>query len=382
MMALSGAIEHAQQVLQDRQPLYATPGKGQRFVNELRSRHPLRMVSLLRVTQEQFERLLAMLVEDGLTDRRSASAAEHLAIFLFICAQDASYRLTSEIFGHGTATISDCFHHTLDVLRSLYKKVVSLPPDETPLEIRDNSKLWPYFMDCLGAVDGTLIPISVKFLRTSDEYVPWRCRKGFLAQNVMAAVGFDMNFQFVLAGWEGSAHDGRVFRSAQEKGFRLPDGRYYLADAGYASEVLLTPYQKIRYHLRDWDKVGLKPQTAQELFNLRHSSARNVVERTFGVLKTRFKILTRGRDGFNIPTQVRIVYALVAIHNFMNLYGSDPEKEADEMTMNEGTESNGQLIGQTVDEELRADSVISGKRSQITSMMWEDFEKYVSRNKK
>ena len=34
------------------------------------------------------------------------------------------------------------------------------------------------------------------------------------------------------------------------------------------------------------------PQSKEELFNLRHSSLRNIIERTFGILKNRFQILT------------------------------------------------------------------------------------------
>jgi len=33
-------------------------------------------------------------------------------------------------------------------------------------------------------------------------------------QNIMAACSFDMQFTFVWAGWEGSAHDTRIFHEA------------------------------------------------------------------------------------------------------------------------------------------------------------------------
>ena len=112
-------------------------------------------------------------------------------------------------------------------------------------------------MDCLGAIDGSYIPIGIKNL-SADQRVPWRCRKGFIAQNVMAAVDFDMNFLYLLPGWEGSAHDSRVLKDALDKGVSAPPGRYYLADAGYAASngLLLTPFKKIRYHLKEWDSVG------------------------------------------------------------------------------------------------------------------------------
>ena len=39
-------------------------------------------------------------------------------------------------------------------------------------------------------------------------------RKNLPTQNVMAVCSFDMRFTFVLAGWEGTAHDTRIFNAA------------------------------------------------------------------------------------------------------------------------------------------------------------------------
>lgn len=44
--------------------------------------------------------------------------------------------------------------------------------------------------------------------------VPFIGRKGYPTQNVMAACDFNMLFTFVWAGWEGSAHDTRIFNNA------------------------------------------------------------------------------------------------------------------------------------------------------------------------
>ena len=45
-----------------------------------------------------------------------------------------------------------------------------------------------------------------------------------------------MRFTYVLAGWEGSAHDTAVWRDAKlHKGFLTSPGKYWLGDAGYAN---------------------------------------------------------------------------------------------------------------------------------------------------
>ena len=65
-------------------------------------------------------------------------------------------------------------------------------------------------------------------------------------------------------------------------------GKFYLADAGYAlSRLTLTPYRGVRYHLKEWGRGNQRPAGYKKLFNFRHSALRNVVERIFGIMKKR-----------------------------------------------------------------------------------------------
>ena len=67
--------------------------------------------------------------------------------------------------------------------------------------------------------------------------------------------------------------------------FLLDADKYYLVDAGFMlTGGLITPYRGVRYHLKEYSKRN-PPQNHKELFNLRHASLRNAIERTFGVLK-------------------------------------------------------------------------------------------------
>uniref|UniRef100_A0A803N088 Myb/SANT-like domain-containing protein n=1 Tax=Chenopodium quinoa TaxID=63459 RepID=A0A803N088_CHEQI len=50
-----------------------------------------------------------------------------------------------------------------------------------------------------------------------------------------SAVDFDTKFTYVLVGWEGYAHDFRVLNVALSRGFKIPEGKYYLADAGFGN---------------------------------------------------------------------------------------------------------------------------------------------------
>ena len=200
-----------------------------------------------------------------------------------------------------------CFHEVLDAILALGPEIIKLPStEEVPPEIRNNSKRFPYFEHCIGAIDGTHIPVTPPNQTAAK---PFRNRKGFYSQNVLAACSFNLKFVFVLAGWEGSASDSAVLVDAMSTSFQIPHGKYYLGDAGYGlQKFCLTPYRGVRYHLREWSLGTDRPKNAQELFNLRHSSLRNAIERIFGVLKKRFPILTDS-TAYPYATQVRSFFS-------------------------------------------------------------------------
>ncbi|XP_042027097.1 uncharacterized protein LOC121774257 [Salvia splendens] len=57
-------------------------------------------------------------------------------------------------------------------------------------------------------------------------------------------------------------------------------------------------------------------QTPEELFNLRHSKARNVIERSFAVLKMRWGIL-RSASFYPIDVQTGLIIACFLLHNYI-----------------------------------------------------------------
>ena len=76
--------------------------------------------------------------------------------------------------------------------------------------------------DCVGAIDGTHVCASV------PPKIQGRfhgCKDG-ITRNVLAAISFDLKFTYVLAGWEGSAHDSRVLNDAFARPgvFSIPEG--------------------------------------------------------------------------------------------------------------------------------------------------------------
>ncbi|XP_059663464.1 uncharacterized protein LOC132309133 [Cornus florida] len=151
---------------------------------------------------------------------------------------------------------------------------------------------------------------------------------------------------------------------------KLPQGKYYLVDAGYPLKAgLITPYRGVRYHLKEWSSH--RPENPRELFNLRHASLRNFIERIFGVLKKRFPIIGSSTEPtYDVNTQVDIILACCIIHNY--LMGMDP----DESLINEVDR---ELLNETQNEEAgpvegsEDHSLGEYLRDSIASHMWHNY---------
>ena len=94
-------------------------------------------------------------------------------------------------------------------------------------------------------------------------------------------------------------------------------GNYYLCDGGYTNgNGFLSPYRGYRYWLKDWQGDNPSPRCREKLFNMKHARARNVIERTFGLLKGRWGIL-RSPSWYSVKVHNRIISACCLIHNFI-----------------------------------------------------------------
>ncbi|KAH9099525.1 hypothetical protein Ae201684P_018538 [Aphanomyces euteiches] len=198
--------------------------RGDAWVGELLKGNTRRFRNQLRMQPETFLTLLSMLAEkESLQPSRYVSTKEKLATFLYVVGHGALNRQAQERFQRSGWTITQSIHEVLDSVLTLYPSVVVPPPNDIPWEIHSNPKMYPFLKDCVGAIDGTHIPA----VPPKNQAKPFRNRKGFMSQNVLTACSFDLRFQYVLAGWEGSASDGRVFEDAiLRKGFVIPPGRF------------------------------------------------------------------------------------------------------------------------------------------------------------
>ncbi|XP_019253905.1 PREDICTED: uncharacterized protein LOC109232599 [Nicotiana attenuata] len=83
-------------------------------------------------------------------------------------------------------------------------------------------------------------------------------------------------------------------------------------------------YRGERYRLKEYSRNP--PRNPRELFNLRHASLRNAIERAFRVLKKRFHIISSSTEpSYGVETQKLIIFSCCILHNYLR--GADPNDE-------------------------------------------------------
>jgi hypothetical protein len=196
-----------------------------RYDEIMNSENRHRFMDECRMSKHVFILFVDFMRERGLlSDSKHICAGQKIMIFLTLLKGGKNREIHS-MWQHSGSTISAILEEVLLCFERVQTFIFVPPPTETPDYILNNPKFSPWFDECIGALDGSHCHAST----TNPLY---RNRKKFMSQNVLAVVNFDMTFSYVLAGWEGSAHDGQVIEDALSKGLSRPDGKFYLGDAG------------------------------------------------------------------------------------------------------------------------------------------------------
>ncbi|KAF3446004.1 hypothetical protein FNV43_RR11182 [Rhamnella rubrinervis] len=149
------------------------------------------------------------------------------------------------------------FNKVLRALNIITVDMMAKSGSTVPQSIRESIKFYPYFKSCIGAIDGTHIPVMVH------------------------------------------------------------EGKYFLVDCGFPNRrQFLSPFRDVWYHLQEFCGQGRDPETANELFNLCHALLKNVIDIIFGIFKLRFTIF-KSAPPFPYDTRVELVLAYAGLHNFL-----------------------------------------------------------------
>jgi hypothetical protein len=161
----------------------------------------------------------------------------------------------------------------------------------------------------LGAIDGLLIrmklPPGVKNAR------PYLCYKSFYALNMQGIAGPNGELLYINIGHKGATGDGCASRDSlfwkrcADNEFKYTDGFYFLGDAAYSlMPWLMCPIPGS--HL---------PDTRGDVYNNYLSKGRQVIERAFGMLVNRWRIMVAGLESMSIRSMVKIVKVCCLLHN-------------------------------------------------------------------
>ncbi|XP_030959167.1 protein ANTAGONIST OF LIKE HETEROCHROMATIN PROTEIN 1-like [Quercus lobata] len=330
------------------------------YMNDILCRGDMRCLHHIRMRPIAFYALCKILSGNNLLQETiHMSIKEQVLIFLHTIGHDVRFRVVGGRFYRSVETVHRYFRHVLRAILQLYKHMIREPDKDTPLEIRNSNRFNSYFKDCVGAIDGTHVRASVP-IQIQGRF---RGRKDGTTQNVLTAANFGLKFTYVLASWEGSAHDSRVLNDAlsRPRGLKILEVR----------RGIISPYRGVRYHLKEFSDNP--PRNDKELFNLRHSSLRTSIECCFGVLKKRFRVLD-AEPFWSFPTQVDVVLACCIIHN--HIIGVDPLDSIMNNGLrgsplaNDSTSRRVQQSQREVQEENREWVQI---RDDICRNMWEDY---------
>lgn len=200
------------------------------------------------------------------------------------------------------ASVSRCVHKVLTSIASLKDRFIYFPTNDELRQLEIEFFQKSGFPGVIGAIDCTHVPIVSPGGNDAELF---RNRKGWFSINVQIMCDSKMIIRNIVASWQGSTHDSRIFNEStlREKLLTLPARNHILGDQGYpCMQYLLTPLQN--------------PQTAAERrYNFVHSSTRMVIERVNGVLKRRFPCLgTLLR--FTPHKSCVTITACAVLHNF------------------------------------------------------------------
>ena len=257
----------------------------------------------------QLIHLLFVYLEPKRYTNNALSAEQKVLIFLRFAATSAFQLLIGDVVECSQATISRVVSAVADALNHLFGEYVKFPRIQSDFnDVEQQFRDMRGFPNVISAIDCTHIKISNPGTDNAGRFFN---RKQFYSINTQMTCTSTTLITSVVAHWQGSAHDARIFSECNLKQrFENDEFRHYvlLGDGGYkCTKYLMTPV--------------LNPVTEEERrYNEAHKGSRVIIEQLFGRLKRRFPCLSGGLRT-TLPTSQNIITGLAVLHNFLLLNG-------------------------------------------------------------
>lgn len=186
-------------------------------------------------------------------------------------------------------------------IAALRPRYVCFPDDLD--ELKMNFWRIARFPNVIGAIDCT----HVRLLSPGGDFAEvFRNRKGYFSLNVQTVCDANLRVLDCVARWPGSTHDQRIFNNSRLK-HNLENGTLkgkgtIVGDCGYENtSYVVTP-------------LATTATAAENLFNEAQIRTRNPIERSYGVIKKRYPVLSVGLR-CKLPLATAVVQAVMVLHN-------------------------------------------------------------------
>ena len=175
----------------------------------------------------------------------------------------------------------------------------------------------------VGAADGFQVEIEVQ--REGQDV--WYNRHHKTGISNLLLSGSNNEISFISSNSPGSLHDSDVFHSSDlfvklhvEKWRAFP-GAIIIGDSAYVGTYpfMATPYLD----------GATRGDERKQRYNVAFKKARNVVERTIGILKNKFIMLKKGLRMKDMVKCARVIEILCAIHNFIVRKRNPDDEDSD-----------------------------------------------------
>jgi hypothetical protein len=287
-----------------------------------------------RIERSTFSSLLTQIgshIEKLNTNYRTTIPVDkRIGCALYTLGSSSELRTISHLFGIGKSTTGEILREFCSVLVDMFfHRFIKFPKSSQEIQETMNG-----FYDkcsypmCVGALDGTHIAIKPPLGYEIDYYN----YKKHHSITMLAAVNSDLLFTYVNVGGPGRCNDSSIFsRSTLSQ---------IIEDPIYENHFMMMNNTRIQCHLIadsafSLNKTLIKPFAERpnmprqhSKFNYRLSRARCSVERAFGALKNRFRLLHKKIE-FKLNNITNMIKAATILHNLCIMYGDKDEVDWD-----------------------------------------------------
>ncbi|KAL3696030.1 hypothetical protein R1sor_010106 [Riccia sorocarpa] len=260
--------------------------------------------------------------------RRPVPVDVKLAACLHRLVSGSSYFLCSDRFGIGCSTLQEQMPFVLDaIIQDLGPLFLKWPEADEAGRISQAFYRRCGLPNIAGAIDGSHIKIKNPERRHASDYFNRKRDQSIVLQAICDS---DNAFLDISCSAPGSVHDMRCLRLSSffrrveagdvlidpvqtiNEGFQLRP--YLLGDQGYAMQ----PWLMIPFSIHG------RSSASQQMYNRKHVTGRLCIERSFGLLKARFRILENGITS-SVAWAAKLVHATCILHNIIvkNQLGHD-----------------------------------------------------------